>query len=184
MMGTTHAFFGAAIGSVLVFIAPEFAVIAVVAGAAGGLFPDLDMPFEHRKTLHFLEYYSVAAVVFVGIALLAPSAITVGLAMFLMGAAVHCWSDLFGGGLELKPWEQTDNRAVFLHSQQKWLHTRRGVRYDGSPEDLALSVVLALPLIVLFDDWIRILALLGLSISLVYTLLRKKIVEHAPKRFK
>lgn len=181
MMATTHAFVGLALASAVAAVAPELAVPAAVGGAAGGLFPDLDLAGAHRKTLHFPVYYSVLAVPAVAWAAFAPSALSVGAALFLVSAAVHSASDMFGGGLELKPWEGTSNRAVYVHPTRTWIRPRRWVRYDGSPEDFVIGALFAVPALLTFDGRVRSLVLAALAGSLVYTLLRKRIVEWAPE---
>jgi hypothetical protein len=181
MMVTTHAFVGLALASAVVAVAPEFAVAAAVGGAAGGILPDLDLLAAHRKTLHFPVYYSVLAVPAVAVAAVAPSTATVAAALFLVSAAVHSASDAFGGGLELKPWEGTSDRAVFVHPTNTWVRPRRLIRYDGSPEDFALGALISVPALAAFDGTIRTVVVLALVTSLVYTLVRKRIVELAPE---
>jgi hypothetical protein len=145
MMATTHALAGALLGVGMLFLAPEYAPLALVAGAAGGLLPDLDLYADHRRRLHFPVYGSVAAAVAVLIAVLVPGPWTVGAAVLLTAAALHAVGDAFGGGLELRPWEGNSERAVYDHFNGRWIAPRRWIRYDGSPEDVALSAVLALP---------------------------------------
>src|SRR6056297_1290775 len=105
MMATTHALAGLALAALVAPIAPEHAPTAAAAGLAGGVFPDLDLYAGHRRTLHFPVYYAVAAAPAVAFAALAPSALTVGVAVFLAAAALHAASDALGGGLELEPWK-------------------------------------------------------------------------------
>ncbi len=102
-------------------MAPEFATVGLVAGFLGGLVPDLDMYVGHRKTLHYPVYYSVLATGGVLVGLAVPSVLTVAVALFLLGAAVHCVADIFGGGLELRPWEGTSDRAVYDHVRGRWI---------------------------------------------------------------
>jgi hypothetical protein len=181
MMATTHAFVGLALASAVAAVAPELAVPAAVGGAAGGLFPDLDLVGAHRKTLHYPVYYSVLAVPAAAWAALTPGALSVGAALFLVSAALHSASDMFGGGLELKPWEGTSDRAVYVHPTRTWIRPRRWVRYDGSPEDFIVGALFAVPALVTFDGRIRSLLLAALVGSLLYTALRKRIVEWAPE---
>jgi len=103
----THVLGGMLLAAPLVRVAPELAPIGFVAGFLGGLFPDLDMYVGHRKTLHFPVYYSAFAALALFAALAVPSAATVGAALFLLGAAVHSVADMYGGGLELRPWGGT-----------------------------------------------------------------------------
>src|SRR6056297_2165666 len=111
MMATTHALFGMALGAVALFVAPEYATVAILAGGVGGLFPDLDLAGDHRKDLHFPVYYSLAAIPALALAFLAPSTATVAVGVFLASVALHSASDALGGGLELRPWEATSDEA-------------------------------------------------------------------------
>lgn len=165
MMLPTHALVGMALALPVAAISPELASVALVAGLLGGVFPDLDLYAGHRRTLHYPVYYGVLAAIALVVVALAPSAATVGLAVFLLGAGVHSVSDVFGGGLELRPWLATSERAVYDHYHGRWIAPRRWVRYDGSPADLALSVIVAVPLLVTLDGtlWAVVVALLGVA---------------------
>jgi len=145
MMLPTHVLGGMLLAAPLVRVAPELAPIGFVAGFLGGLFPDLDMYVGHRKTLHFPVYYSAFAALALFAALAVPSAATVGAALFLLGAAVHSVADMYGGGLELRPWEGNSDRAVYDHYRGTWIAPRQLVRYDGAVEDLAVDRAVASP---------------------------------------
>ena len=142
----THAVVGLAVATPLLGVAPEFAPAALLGGLLGGIFPDLDLYSGHRKTLHYPTGYAVAALPAVGAAALFPVAATVGLAWFFVGAVAHCRMDRYGGGLELEPWEETSERAVYDHARGEWREPKRWVRYDGSPRDLLLLTAVAVPL--------------------------------------
>lgn len=177
----THVLAGMLLAAPLVRLAPDLATVGFVAGALGGLFPDLDMYVGHRRTLHYPVYYSVLAGVGVLAAVVAPSALTVGVALFLLGAAVHSLSDIYGGGLELRPWEGTSDRAVYDHYREEWISPRGRIRYDGSSEDLALAVGLSLPLLYLLDGPLRFLVIASLVVAVVYTVLRRYLAELAAR---
>jgi hypothetical protein len=176
MMATTHALAGALLGSVALLVAPESAPAAVLAGLAGGVFPDLDLYAGHRRTLHFPVYYTATALAAVGLAALTPTTWSVALAVFLLAAALHAVSDAFGGGLELKPWRGESERAVYDHYRGQWVPPRRWVRYDGAPEDFALALVLAAPAVALHDGVVQTLVVAAVLVSGVYALLRKPLV--------
>lgn len=176
MMATTHALAGMALASVTVAVAPEFAPLAVSVAAVGGAFPDLDLAGRHRRTLHFPVYYSVAALGLVAIAALRPTPVTVALAAFFAAAGLHSVTDAFGGGLELRPWEGTSERAVYDHHRGLWVRPRRWVRYDGSPEDVALAAVLAVPTFALAGPAVRRIVLALLAVSVAYGAVRKPLV--------
>ncbi|QLG48140.1 metal-dependent hydrolase [Natrinema halophilum] len=173
MMLPTHAFTGLLLALPYALAIPEFGSAALVAGFLGGVFPDLDMYVGHRKTLHYPVYFSVLGVAVAPIALLTPSLLTVAAAFFLLGAAVHSVTDIFGGGLELRPWEATSDRAVYDHYRGRWIAPYRWVRYDGAPEDLMLSVTLAAPLLITLEGTLRWIVVASLGVAIVYTAVRR-----------
>lgn len=174
-MGTTHALVGALLGAVVSAVAPEFTVVGVAAAVAGSVAPDLDIYSGHRRTLHYPVYGWVAAVPAVALALVAPVTATVAVAVFVVAAALHAAMDVYGGGLELRPWEAESERAVYSHYHGRWLAPRRLVPYDGSRHDLALAGGLALaPAAVLPDPMPALVAVL-LGVSGVYVALRKRL---------
>ena len=178
MMNTTHAAMGVTLAAPLVVLAPELAPVAALAAFVGGVFPDFDLfSGQHRRTLHFPVYYAVGAVVAGVVALFSPTAATVGAAFFLLSAAVHCVADAIGGGLELRPWEATDDRGVYVHPAGRWTPPRRWIRYDGAPEDLLLAGLLSLPGLFVFDGAIRALTVVGLALSVVYVAVRKRLPD-------
>ncbi|MGM0399167.1 MAG: metal-dependent hydrolase [Halobacteriota archaeon] len=177
MMATTHVLTGVAVAAAAAAVFPEVSVVAVAAAAVGGLFPDLDLYAGHRKTLHFPVYFSVAAAIAVGIAALGPTTLTVAGALFLVAAAVHSVMDAFGGGLELRPWRGTSDRAVYSHFHRQWIVPRRWIRYDGSPEDLGLATMMALPALAVFDGPLTLGVVALLAVSAAYVLIRKPMAK-------
>jgi hypothetical protein len=191
MMATTHALAGATLAVLVGVLFPESAAgtsaIPIAAAALGGLFPDFDLYAGHRRTLHFPVYFSVAAVLAAVVAVaatataLAPGselAVTAA-ALFLAAAALHSASDALGGGLELKPWLGTSERAVYSHYHGRWIRPRRLIRYDGAPEDLLVAAALAVPAVYAFDGVVETAVLAAVGISAVYVLLRKPMVTVA-----
>ncbi|MFT4891020.1 MAG: hypothetical protein ACI9YT_001942 [Halobacteriales archaeon] len=183
MMGTTHAFVGLTMAAAVAAVAPEVAVPAAVGGLAGGVFPDFDMIATHRRTLHFPVYYWIPAVPAAAVALLSPTPLTVGVALFLLAAAVHSASDVLGGGLELRPWRGTAEKGVYVHPTRRWVRPRQWIRYDGAPEDLVLAALLSVPGLLTFGGRIRTAVLAALAVSVAYTVTRKWLVEVVPERF-
>lgn len=177
MMTTTHAAMGLTAASLLYPVSPEFATVAGLGAVAGGVFPDLDLMFEHRKTLHHPELYTAAALVAVVVAVLRPSVTTVAMAAFAATASLHSITDVLGGGLGLRPWEGDDDRGIYLHLSSRWIPPRRWVRYDGAPEDLLAVLVFSIPPLLRFDGLLTELVLLGIAISVVYVLVRKRLVD-------
>jgi hypothetical protein len=178
MMVTTHVAAGLLLAVPVAAVAPHLAVPAAIGAVLGGLVPDLDLLVGvHRRTLHFPVYYSALGVVAALAAAVAPGPLTVGLALFLLAAGLHSASDWLGAGEEMRPWERTSDRAVFLHPRRRWLRPRYVVRYDGAPEDFLLTAVLAVPAAATFDGWLRALAVGGVLLAAAYTLVRKRIPD-------
>ncbi len=169
----THAFTGLLLALPYALAMPEYAGVALGAGFLGGVFPDLDMYVGHRKTLHYPVYFSAFVLAAVPIAVFVPSILTAAAAFFLLGAAVHSVTDIFGGGLELRPWEATSDRAVYDHYRDRWIAPYRWVRYDGAPEDLLLSVALAVPLLFALEGVLRWVVVTSLAVAVVYTAVRR-----------
>lgn len=183
MMATTHGYAGIAIAAIVATGWPEFGIVAAVGGIVGGLVPDLDVAWTHRRTLHFPVYYSLAAGGASVVAVLAPTVWTVGLAVGLIAAAVHAVSDVFGGSADPVPWESSSTRAVFVHPLDQWIHARGWIQYDGSPSDFLLCCLLAAPGVVVFQESTAIVALAaaGLVVSLLYTVFRKRIGRYVAR---
>jgi hypothetical protein len=187
MMLPTHVLMGMLLALPVAVLAPETASWAIIAGAAGGLVPDLDMYVGHRKTLHYPVIYAVIAGGLTLLAVVFPSVPTVALAIAAVAAAVHCIADVLGGGLELRPWEATSDRAVYDHVRGTWIPPRRVIPYDGAPADLVLSVVLAVPLLVTLEGYATVLIGAVLAVATVYAALRRvlpvlavRLVGHLP----
>lgn len=175
----THALFGMLLALPVVVLAPEHGAVALAAGLAGGILPDLDLYTGHRKTLHYPVGYSlIAAITAVGAAL-QPTVVVIGAAVLFAGAGLHCLLDVFGGGLELRPWEATSERAVYDHVRGRWIAPRRWVRYDGAPEDLLLSVGVAVPVLALADPPFRPVVLAAVGVGVVYAASRRTLPEIA-----
>ena len=176
MMATTHVFAAFALFAPVAYVVPEFATPLAVGAVGGGLAPDFDLPLEHRRTFHFPILGLAVAVPAVGVAVLAPSTLTVALAAFAVAAWFHAASDAIGGGPEMDPWNDRTERAVYDHVRGRWIRPRRWIRYDGAPEDAALAVALGGPALVVFDGWIAAVVLGALAVSLGYALLRRRLV--------
>lgn len=177
MMATTHALYGMAIGAVLLPIAPEYAPAAMVVGFVAGFLPDLDVYANHRRSLHFPVYASLAAVPAVAVAALVPSLPTVLLATVLAAIGLHGVMDAAGGGLSLRPWEDQPDRAVYSHFHGHWVAPRRVVAYDGAPSDLLLALCAGVPLFAVTTGPTRTLVAGTLLFSTGYVLVRKHLVE-------
>jgi len=175
MMATTHVFVGLLIAGVVAFVSPPLAGVAALGAVVGSLTPDFDVLATHRKTLHYPVYAWIPASLAGTAAIAITTPITVFLAVFFVSAAVHSTSDVIGGSHELKPWDGTVDRAVYSHYHDQWLPARRWISYDGSPGDLALAGLLAIPLLFVFGEVVSSLVVAMLVVSISYALLRRPI---------
>jgi hypothetical protein len=173
MMLPTHALAGMALGVPAALAVPELAGTTLLAGFLGGVLPDLDLYAGHRRSLHFPVYYTTLAAPALAVAALYPAAWSVAAALVLAGAALHSVTDVLGGGLELRPWEGTSERAVYDHYRSRWLAPRRWVDYDGSPGDFLLSLALAAPLFAVTGDVLSLLVAATAAVAAVYAAVRR-----------
>ncbi|WP_255681893.1 metal-dependent hydrolase [Natrinema sp. SYSU A 869] len=179
MMLPTHALLGLAIAAPLIVVAPEFAPAALVGAFLGSVLPDFDLYAGHRRTLHYPTLYVAAAV---PIAITAAFVVTpwlVAAAFLFAGAALHCRMDRYGGGLELRPWEATSDRAVYDHVRNQWRAPKRWIRYDGAPEDVLLAVSVGVPLWIVLESPLRWLVGTALLVGGTYGLLRRRLATIA-----
>jgi hypothetical protein len=183
MMLPTHALAGMALGLPLVVLAPELAPVALVGGFIGGIVPDLDLYAGHRRTLHYPTLYPIAALPLALLALAVTTPVAVAVAFVLLGAALHCRMDLYGGGLELRPWEGTSERAVYDHVDGEWLPPRRLVAYDGSKGDLAITAAIGVPLLLFAEPPLTAVVAITIAVGVVYVLLRRHLAALAPAVF-
>lgn len=183
MMLPTHAIVGLAIATPLAFITPEFTTAASTGALIGSVLPDLDMYAGHRRTLHYPTAYLLFALPAILLAVWVSTPVTVSIALFLVAAAVHCQMDRFGGGLELRPWEENSDRAVYDHVKGRWRRPRRVIRYDGAPEDFALALLFGIPLLVVLSSPFQWIVLCLLVIGGTYAVLRRRLAAIAPLVF-
>ena len=181
MMATTHVFAGLAVVAPVAYVIPEFATPLAVGAIAGGLAPDFDLVFAHRRTFHFPVAGAAVAVLAVALALVVPTPVTAALAALAVAGWLHAASDSVGGGPEMDPWNDRSERAVYDHVRGRWVRPRRWIRYDGAPEDAALGAALAVPSLLVFDGPIADVALVGLAVSIVYAVLRRRLVAWLPE---
>ena len=180
MMLPTHALIGVAIGAPLLWLAPDAATAALIGGLLGGIWPDLDLYVGHRRTLHYPTGYSLAAIPAVVVAGGVGTSLSIGIAVAVVAAATHCRMDRYGGGLELRPWEGTSERAVYDHVAGRWLPPKRWVRYDGAPEDVGLALLVGIPLVAVVPPTFRWIGAAALVVAVGYGLLRRRLASLAP----
>ncbi|MEZ3116279.1 metal-dependent hydrolase [Halobaculum sp. MBLA0147] len=176
-MATTHTLAGVLLGLAALAVAPVESGLVVLAGAVGGLVPDLDLLGAHRRTLHFPGWGTLAAVGATGVAVVAPTLETVAAATFLWAFALHAVADVVGGGLSLRPWNPSSDRGVYEHVRGRWHPPRRWIRYDGAPEDAFLAVSMGLVAYASLDGTGRTAVVGLLVVSVVYAGTRRALVD-------
>jgi hypothetical protein len=177
MMATTHVLAGILLGLGALAVAPVESSAVVLAAALGGLFPDVDLLWEHRRTLHFPGWGTIAALIATAVAVVVPTVATVSVAAFFAAMALHAVSDALGGGLSLRPWVPSSDRGVYEHVRGRWHRPRRLIRYDGAPEDAFLAVALGLPAYASLTGLGRWAVVGLLLVSVVYAALRRSLVD-------
>ena len=182
MMLPTHAVVGLAVAAPLLLVAPDHAAVALGGALLGSVLPDLDMYAGHRRSLHYPTGYTIVAAPAAVIAGVLRTPLSVAVAFLLVGAALHCRMDRYGGGLELRPWEATSDRAVYDHARGRWRSPKRWIRYDGAPEDVLLVVVLGIPLVAVLDAPFQWFAA-ALGVGVTYGALRRRLANLAPTVF-
>lgn len=173
-MSTTHAFVGAALGLAAAAATPVPTGPALLVGAIGGALPDADLLATHRRSLHFPVGYAILAGVSVVLATVLATTPATLLALAVAAAALHCAMDVFGGGVEARPWEATSDRGVYNHLTGRWIGPRRWVRYAGAPEDLCLALVAGLPLLAVTSGRARVALGALLLCSVLFAVYRRR----------
>jgi membrane-bound metal-dependent hydrolase YbcI (DUF457 family) len=179
MMAPTHVTVGLAMGAAVAAVDPALGPAAAAGGAIGGAAPDVDLFVgQHRRTLHAPALLFVPAIIAGGVALAAPTPLSVAVAVGFAAAAVHSASDALGAGEELRPWERTNPNAVYCHATGRWLRARYVVPYDGAPRDFLVTAAFAAPVVLTFDGPIRWLTLALVAGGGVYAALRKRLPKY------
>lgn len=182
MMVFTHLLLGVLLGVVAGEAASSLTPALVLAGAIGGALPDLDMLLVHRKSLHYpIGYPAVAAVAAIAY-LLTLDPLVLLVAVGAAAAALHALMDVLGGGKEMRPWEETDDRAVHNHVSGRWIAPRR-VFYDGSVPDLAISTVAGIAALWILPSSYTVPLLAVLGAAVVYALARRAITRWIPRQY-
>jgi len=108
------------------------------------------------------------------------TSLSIGIAVAVVAAATHCRMDRYGGGVELRPWEGTSERASYDHVAGRWLPPKRWVRYDGAPEDVGLTLLVGVPLVAVVRPTFRWIGVAALVVAGGYDLLRRRLASLAP----
>lgn len=182
MMVFTHGLVGILFGATLFWVSPASATPLFVAGFAGGVAPDIDMLFVHRRTLHFPVLSSVLAVALAVVSAMTGSGTAALLLAATAGSAAHCVMDTLGGGKEMRPWRETDDRAVYDHVRDQWIAPRR-LFYDGSLPDLGLSVITGGAVVLLLPARFTVPVVVLVALAVVYVAFRRAITRWIPEKY-
>jgi hypothetical protein len=178
MMAPTHIAVGLSLAAAASMLTP-FGMAPVVGGLVGSVLPDFDLfAGSHRRTLHFPVVGWLPALAASVVAWVAPSAVSVGVAVGAIAFTLHAVVDIAGAGDEPRPWKRTNPSAVYCHVCGRWFRARYWVRYDGALEDLGLMVAFALPVLWVFDGWVALVAIVTAVAGTVYAAVRKRIPEY------
>ena len=173
MMTPNHALAGLTLALTAFQWRPELAGVAAIAGFVGGTFPDVDSRLgQHRETLHYPAYYGVLAAGFVAAAWVLGSASVWSTAAvvgtYLFGAAaLHCYTDYFVA-IEKPDDESSGDGVLYLHPSDRWIGPMEIISYAGSPGDLFVGFVLAVPPLLVYDGVAFGLTVLSLAGSVLY----------------
>lgn len=173
MMTTTHALVGMLIGTTSLTWNPSLLTHTVVAGLIGGIIPDLDLIFEHRKTLHMPIYYTLGAVISIPVLLHSPSIISAFTAYLFFSLSIHTTLDIISGGLAPKRHKHPQPYPIYDHFRGKWI-SKKVIRYDGSPEDITVNITVGALVIFLLNGYFQFIAVLLILISLSYFFFRMR----------
>lgn len=182
MMVFTHILVGILLTSVVTIVAPYDPLLLVIVGGFGGLFPDLDMLGVHRKTFHFPVVYPILSGLLLLIGFLIGIEILIIIALGTAAAGLHSLMDILGGGKEMRPWRETDDRAAFNHVSNEWISPRR-VLYDGSWPDFVLAALSGSLIALIFSGKFFILISFLIGCAFIYTLMRRLITRYIPESY-
>ncbi len=172
MMFTTHVLAGLFLGGLYEFLVPGMSLVVV--GGVAGFFPDMDMFFTHRRTLHRPFQY-LALGVLTGLAVFFNPLFSI-LSVFLLSASLHSFMDVLSNGKTIRPWEREDDHAVYDHFRDEWMEPKRYM-YDGSDRDLILANIFAVLNLFVFQFITTGVAGVLIGFSAVYTFYRERIGE-------
>lgn len=145
-------------------------VTAVLAGAG----PDMDMFWEHRKTLHRPFQAIIAGSLFFLLYYISGYNIPLLVSVGCASISLHCLLDILSNGKTAKPREKTDDRAVYSHFTGSWIEPRRLVT-DGSTGDFVLLSVSGLAAMLISPlAEIRVFAAFFVVSGLIYSVIMKR----------
>lgn len=173
-MLSTHGLIGLFLGYLSVILSTLSPEYALITGFLGGIFPDIDLVKNHRKTLHFPIYYPLGLLTASFAYLLYTETALLYIALFLSSATFHTLIDVFSGGLAPVKFKKPKKFPIYNHYQDKWIELKP-LTYDGSPTDFLVSLTIGSILVYTMNSLFVYLAAILLIISTVYFTFRMRI---------
>ncbi|MFT4892802.1 MAG: hypothetical protein ACI8Z7_000590 [Candidatus Nanohaloarchaea archaeon] len=171
MMIFTHTVFSVGLGALLASLEPMYAGQIIGFTLLAGIFPDLDMFFEHRKTFHRPFQFSALFLLLIPFYLFTGAFYLFILLAVLVSMVSHCALDLLSNGKTARPRENPDSRAVYDHIRGEWLKPRRMV-LDGSKGDVLMLLLTGFTAFyLLYSTVFRIIVLGSVLAGVLYSVL-------------
>lgn len=159
MMASTHILSGALIGLIFSWFESGLLLQFVAVGVVGGVLPDLDLLWEHRKTLHRPFQFSILMAASLITWWMAGNLLLLFGAVLFSGLAVHSLSEVLSQGKTMNPDLHESDRGIYNHMTGEWIRPRNVVAV-ASEQDLLFTYLLALPLLLAEVYVLRIGAIL------------------------
>lgn len=184
MMTATHMLLGMLLGYILGFIQPDIAPYLLIIGFIGGMLPDIDIAFKHKRSLHFPFYYSLIVAITLTSTIFFSSVEAVMAFTFFGAATLHCLTDVFAGSLETALGRQENEKTVYLHPENRWINSVNLIRFPGAPEDLMLSLLIGVPLLIVIQGPLEWLTAATLALGTAYSVMRFRAYRRLQRRKK
>jgi hypothetical protein len=180
MMTSTHGIIGLCLGYIAIILGIPLPEYALLAGLIGGIFPDLDLLKNHRKTFHLPVYYPISFLAILSIYLIHNEVVFLYIGLFLLSATIHTLIDVISGGLAPVEFKKTKAFPVYSHYQEKWI-SHKIIRYDGSLEDFSTSLIAGFAALYVLNGAFIYITFFLLMISTTYFVFRMRIHRYSLK---
>jgi hypothetical protein len=130
---------GGIVGLWTLAVAPEYITFSFYVGLFAGLFPDLDMVLEHRRSFHRPFQYILFTVAAGTLTFFYFNQWTVMIFTFIASINLHSLSDILSSGATVEPFKEENNKGVYNHIREEWIEPRRLI-IMGSMSDIMLSI--------------------------------------------
>jgi hypothetical protein len=167
MMTPNHGTAGLLLSLTVTGWYPELVGMIAFCALLGGVLPDLDVEWEHRKTLHYPVYYGVVTLLFLALTAISNSVVAVAGLYFFGAAALHCYTDYFVA-IEKSSDEPDGDGVLYLHPWRQWIGPKEIISYAGSPGDLLVGLLLAVPPLLYYSELPFGLTVLSVTGTVLY----------------